>query len=221
MTHWKGSLVALVSSALVVGAMAVDTASAACGPREHRSPTRKVVPGRPPLVIGDSVAAGAVPQIAGAGYEVDAQCGRQIWDGLPMVRARARAGTLPRLLVWALGSNGPQTLNDIRRLRAITGKKRVLILVTPRGPFAWSFSTARAYRAAARTWPSTVFVADWAIVAGRHGGWLAPDGIHLNPSGARGMAKLLGRSIKHDPEYVAPGSARVVTPVPDPSAPTS
>jgi lysophospholipase L1-like esterase len=160
--------------------------------------------------------AGAVPQVAARGFEVDAQCGRQLATGMAMIRSRKAAGTLPRMVVWALGTNGPQTLSDVGRLRALVGTRRRIVLVTPRGPVPWVPTTQRAYRAAARTWESVV-LADWAAFSSGHGGWLAPDGIHLQASGAAGMARLLARSLRFYPRPPGP-EVPPFQPIPAPSA---
>lgn len=194
-------LLTLVVASLVLLA---PTAQAACGPHLHRDAARNLVGGkRPPFVIGDSVLAGAMPQVSRAGFEADAQCARQKATGFAMVARRLRAGTLPRMVVWALGTNGPQTFADVARLRRMIGPARVLVVVTPRGPVPWTRGTAAAYRKAAARWRNVV-AADWARVSSGRGGWLAPDGIHLQAAGAAGYARLLRSMLRHYPQPARP-----------------
>jgi len=204
------------SVAGVVLALLWTVPAAACGPHLHRSAARDAVDGaRAPLVIGDSVVAGAVPEIARAGFEVDAQCARQMSAGLAMIRARRAAGTLPRMIVWALGTNGPQRYADVVRLRRVVGTSRTLVLVTPRGPVPWTGPTAAAYRRAARKW-RTVVLADWARTSSGRAGWLAPDGIHLQARGAAGYARMLRATLRHFPRPEPAIDAFV--PIPGPPA---
>jgi hypothetical protein len=110
-------------------------------------------------------------------------------EGLRLLAARRRAGSLPRVAVMALGANWTVTMADIARGRRILGPERVLGLVTPTGP---NRRDAARMRAAARRWPARVKVLDWvAYSAGRSWTW---DGLHLTPAGAAGFARLLSRA---------------------------
>jgi lysophospholipase L1-like esterase len=210
-------LLTLVVASLVLLA---PTAQAACGPHLHRDAARNLVGGkRPPFVIGDSVLAGAMPQVSRAGFEADAQCARQKGTGFAMVARRLHAGTLPRMVVWALGTNGPQTFADIARLRRMIGSTRVLVVVTPRGPVPWTGSTAAAYRKAAARWRNVV-AADWARYSSGRRSWLAPDGIHLQAAGAAGYARLLRSMLRHYPQPAPPAKPIApFVPIPAPPAP--
>jgi lysophospholipase L1-like esterase len=215
----RGPLGALLAALIVASLLVlVPAAQAACGPHLHRDAARNLVGGkRPPFVIGDSVLAGAMPQVSRAGFEADAQCARQKGTGFAMVARRLRAGTLPRMVVWALGTNGPQTFADIARLRRMIGPARVLVVVTPRGPVPWTRGTAAAYRKAAARWKNVV-AADWARVSSGRRGWLAPDGIHLQAAGAAGYARLLRSMLRFYPRPAPP--ERPIAPfVPIPAPP--
>ncbi len=146
-------------------------------------------PGPAPLAVGDSVMLGAVAQLRRAGFEVNARGCRQMSDGLRLLARRLAAGSLPDIVVVALGHNWTITIDDIRRALMILGSERVLGMVTPRGEFA----TARmAIGAAGRRWPARVKVLPWAArSAGKRWTW---DGLHLTPSGARAFARLLSRA---------------------------
>jgi hypothetical protein len=112
--------------------------------------------------------------------------------GLGLMRARERAGTLPHVVIVALGTNWVITPADIRRALAIAGRGRVLVLVTPRESGGGSGRDAQVIRAAGRRHPERIRVADWVRFAAGHGSWFAAgDGIHLGPAGAAGMVRLL------------------------------
>ncbi len=58
-----------------------------------------------PLAVGDSVMLGAFRGLRSAGFEVNARVCRQMGEGVDLLAARERAGTLPDVVVVALGTN--------------------------------------------------------------------------------------------------------------------
>ena len=162
-----------------------------CDDGQHRAASGRHGPGPAPLIVGDSVLLGAVPQVARAGFEVDAKGCRTIDQGLAILRERRRAGRLPGLVALALGTNFTITEGDVRRALAVVGPERVLVLVSPRDDRGADGAGARAVRAAGRRWPRRVRVVDWAGASDGHGGWRAGDGIHLTADGAAAMARML------------------------------
>src|SRR5688572_26169877 len=109
--------------------VAAEPASAWCG--HDRVPPRGGRIGAAPLALGDSVMQGAARPLARAGFEVDARCGRSPRGGLEVIRKRRRRGTLPEIVVFALGTNIYMTSGVIRKALRIAGPRRTLILVTP------------------------------------------------------------------------------------------
>jgi hypothetical protein len=175
----------MVGAIAVVAIAVAPAAQAACGGVKHYSPSAaKRSPA--PLAIGDSVMMGAVEPLRRAGFEIDVRGCRQMGEGLGVLLARKRSGSLPGVVVMALGNNWTVTTSDIRRALRILGSQRLLGLVTPRGEMA---SARDSIRAAGRRWPARVKVLDWAArSAGKAWTW---DGLHLTPAGARGFARLL------------------------------
>jgi hypothetical protein len=174
--------------ALIAGAalFAAPAAEAECGGVEHYQPPE---PRRspPPLAIGDSVMLGAIEALRRSGFEIDVRGCRSMSEGLEVLSSRRRSGTLPSVVVLALGNNFSIGSAEIARARRILGPKRVLGLVTPRE----SASSRQAIAAAARRWPARVRALGWAeLSSGRPWTW---DGLHLTPDGARAFAGLLRR----------------------------
>jgi hypothetical protein len=170
-------------------ALVAPAAAAACGASQHLAPVANDRPGPAPLAVGDSVMLGAVPELRRTGFEVNARGCRQMSEGLELLARRRRAGSLPDVVVVALGHNWTITIEDIRRTLRIVGPERVLGMVTPRGEYA---SARAAIAAAGRRWPARVKVVPWAArSAGKP--WTS-DGLHLTPPGARAFARLLGRA---------------------------
>lgn len=185
-----------VATALIGSAVAAAATPAADARDAHQrvSGPGKPAKGRPPLVIGDSVLLGAAARVARAGFEVDAKGCRQMAQGLSLLRSRRRAGTLPCLVVVALGTNASVVKADIRAALRIVGTRRTLALVTPRETGGVSGRDAGVVRAAGRRHPRRIIVLDWVRVSAARSGWFAADGIHLGVAGARGMVRLLRRA---------------------------
>ena len=176
----------------------LERASAACGGARTAYPPKKKRRFAPPLVIGDSVLLGAVPEVARAGLEVNTRGCRQMSEGLRVLRARRR-GFLPSRVVLALGANWSISFRQIRAAMHIVGPRRLLVLVTPRETGGGQSGDAWAMRRAARRFPKRVRLLDWVRHSRGKGGWFAGDGLHLTRAGARAYARLLGRAVRMRP----------------------
>lgn len=196
---------------------APPAACAACGGVRHYSPSMAHL-SPAPLAIGDSVMMGAIEPLRRAGFEIDVRGCRQMSEGLGVLSRRKSAGTLPDVVVVALGYNWTVSTPDIRRAMRILGPRRLLGLVTPRGAMA---SARASIRAAGRRWPDRVKVLDWAArSAGKAWTW---DGLHLTPAGARGFTRLLSEAnswplpgdtseFEEDPSEGGPGGGAIAPP---------
>ena len=159
-----------------------------CG-SAHIRPNRRV--GDAPLALGDSVMLGAAGRLARAGFEVDAQCGRSPDRGTYILRRRARRGTLPPVVVIALGTNWFMESRDIGAMLRVLGPSRTLVLVTPFR--SWRPVGGGPIRAAAARRPGRIELADWSSLATGRGWWFVGDGTHLRASGAQAYAGLIRR----------------------------
>src|SRR5215210_2347800 len=97
------SLTALICLALL--ASTAQSAHAGCGGVRRLQPSKKLVENRAPLIIGDSVLLGVMPEVAREGFEVNAHGCRGWSEGLAYLRARRHAHSLPHLVVLQLGTN--------------------------------------------------------------------------------------------------------------------
>jgi hypothetical protein len=177
------ALIVLISTLAIAA-----PAGAACGGVQRFAAQRHRVPGPPPLAVGDSVMLGAAEELAAAGFDVDTRGCRQMGEGLGVLAARG--GSLPRLVVMALGDNWVIETSQIRQALRILGPGRVLALVTPRT----GGSDIDTIRAAGRRWPARVKVLDWVGYSAGHADWFYGDGLHLAPGGQHGFARLLSRA---------------------------
>jgi len=178
--------------AAAAGIAAAAPAQAACGGVEHFWPSGTHRPGPPPLAIGDSVMLGAAHQLTAVGFEVDVHGCRQMGEGLRVLSGRRRAGSLPDVVVVALGTNWTISTSEIRAALRILGPARVLGMVTPPEAGGGASSDQAVIRAAGRRWPRRVKVLDWVVYSsGKDWTW---DGMHLKPEGAAAYARLLRRA---------------------------
>ena len=106
---------AAVAAAAYAMALLGPAVAPACDASQHLAAKRKPAHGRAPLAIGDSVMLGAADRLARTGFEVDARGCRQMSAGLDLVAQRRRSGTLPRVVIVALGTNWVITRADVRR----------------------------------------------------------------------------------------------------------
>lgn len=180
--------------ALTVAAALINTGTAsACNELKHSS--ARAVPrhvGRAPLEIGDSTSIFAAPILGHLGIEADAHGCRQFSQGLQILSARRHSHSLPHVVVLALGANGPVSLGQIAAGSSITGRNRVLALVTP----PRSSATDASMRLAAKRHPDRVLLIDWQRFSAGHGGWFAGDGLHVGQAGAHAFARLIKRTIR-------------------------
>lgn len=159
----------------VLLAITAVAAPAPCHARAHAAGS--------PVVIGDSVTVAASAALERRGLGVNARGCRQISEGLRVMRALR-----PHTAVLALGANGTVSVRQLRAARRLTDR---LVLVTPGGPDDGDRGRilAFAYRHGLR-------VVDWAKIAARHRAWLAGDGLHLTPVGARAFARTIALAVR-------------------------
>jgi lysophospholipase L1-like esterase len=167
------------------------SARAQCGGVDVAKPAHHPRGQRPPLAIGDSSMLLALDELAATGYEANAHGCREFGEALRLLRARRRAGTLPHMVVIALGADGSVTDKDIGQALGLLCCTRLLVLVTPRELGGGSGSDAKTVRAEVRRHRGRTMLLDWVRYSAGHGGWFQPDGLHLTPSGARAFTRLL------------------------------
>lgn len=181
---------------LVIASLGWATdARAGCGGVETAGAKRAVNPGgHAPLAIGDSTMLLALPNLARAGYRVNARGCRGWEEGLEVLRTEKRHRRLPHLVLMALGADWSVTVSQIRRTLHLLGPRRVLALMTPLELGGWAGDDARSMRRAFRRYPTRIVLLDWVRYSRGHGEWFQPDGTHLTFSGADAFASLARRA---------------------------
>ena len=183
----------LCVAVLCAAAVAADAApaAAACGGVVYARPKRLNPARRPPLAIGDSTMLLAVKPLARIGIEANARGCRPVYEGLNLLAQRRREHRLPKVVLIHLGLNGGISTSLIRRARHILGRRRILVLVTPRGGH-----DSRVIRAAGRHWPRSVRVIDWVrAYHGHHEYFSEPHGLHLSQTGVSAFVRLCRKRV--------------------------
>jgi peptidoglycan/LPS O-acetylase OafA/YrhL len=174
------------------------TAGPPSTPPAHRAaapPAR--VPGSQVFAIGDSVMLASAVQLAAAlpGISIDAQVSRQVSAGLPVVQRLAATGMLRRVVVFALGTNGEFTSDEMRQLIQAVGPRRELVLVNTYEARPWEAEVNQVMAATARRYRNVV-MANWFTTIGHRTGLLWPDGVHPQPGGARLYARMVAAAVR-------------------------
>jgi peptidoglycan/LPS O-acetylase OafA/YrhL/lysophospholipase L1-like esterase len=158
------------------------------------SPRR--VTGSGVFAVGDSVLLASAAQLAAAlpGISINAQVSRQVSAGLAVVQRLAAAGTLRSVVVFALGTNGAFTAQQMRQLIRAVGPHRELVLVNTYEARPWEAGVNRVIAAAARR-QAHVVLANWFATIEHRTRLLWPDEVHPQPSGARLYARMVAAAV--------------------------
>ena len=149
-----------------------------------------------PLLIGDSVAAGAVD----AFYEtfphghIDAVESRNIWES-PYAQY-AEAGQVGDYVVFCLGTNNAVVdwqIDD--ELLGVVPQDKKVFMVNTRNTRDWMAGTNDEIARAPERHPNVVVV-DWHGASEGHDEYFAGDGTHLNEVGARAYIDLIRKAIE-------------------------
>ena len=144
------------------------------------------------LMIGDSVSVRAIPQFEetfpyGA---IDAAVNRQLYAGQETFDYYNDQDIVGGVVVFALGTNGAATDEQIDELVAAAGPGRQVFFVNTRSPQSWVGQTHGAmFDAVDRH--DNVHVIDWYTASAGHDEYFDGDGTHLTEEGARAYIGLV------------------------------
>lgn len=147
------------------------------------------------VMIGDSVILGAkadINQLLPHSY-VDAQEGRPFIQAISQYRAALQKGYNPKVTVFALGTNGPMSKQELNDL--ITSMKgEPMYLVTERVPQPWQNPNNALIRKLAAQ-HSNVGIIDWLGTSEGHTEYLYDDATHLTPDGRYAYAVMVRNAV--------------------------
>ena len=155
------------------------------------------VPGTPATgpeitAIGDSVMLASAPALQEAfpGVQIDAIVSRQLRDAPAILQSMADAGTLRRVVVVGLGTNGPIDAATLDQLRRIAGSERRLIVVSVYAPRGWTDGVNQSLSTFAQRYRD-VEISTWREAISGQLDLLSGDQIHPGPRGGGVYASAL------------------------------
>ena len=151
------------------------------------------------LMIGDSVSLRAVDAFGGVfpHSHIDAEKGRQFDAGRATFEGYIQQNLAGRIVVFALGTNGLVTDDQIDAIMADAGSKRIVVFVNTRSPQPWVGSTNQAIANAATRYKN-VRVIDWYGHSANRNDLFDGDGTHLSTTGVTEYLKLIHDAVKKD-----------------------
>jgi peptidoglycan/LPS O-acetylase OafA/YrhL len=178
-------------------------------PGAHRPPasdwkTLRVPPDPYPVAtgpdisaFGDSVMLASAPALQEKfpGISIDAVVSRQMNKAPDLVQQAKAAGSLRKVVLVGLGTNGSISAESLERLRQTVGDGRQLVLVTVQAPRSWTPGVNETLRTFAEEHPKQVALAEWQTSIAAHLDLLADDQIHPGMSGGRIYADALHQAL--------------------------
>lgn len=151
------------------------------------------------LMIGDSVSLRAVDAFDGVfpHSHIDAEKGRQFDVGREAFEGYIQQNLAGRIVVFALGTNGLVTDDQIDAIMADAGSKRIVVFVNTRSPQPWVGPTNQAIANAATRYKN-VRVIDWYGYSANRNDLFDGDGTHLSTVGVTEYLKLIHDAVKKD-----------------------
>lgn len=151
------------------------------------------------LMIGDSVSLRAVDSFDGVfpHSHIDAEKGRQFDAGRATFEGYLQQNLAGKIVVFALGTNGLVTDDQIDAIMTDAGDKRIVVFVNTRSPQPWVGSTNQAITNAATRYKN-VRVIDWFGYSANRNDLFDGDGTHLSTTGVTEYLNLIHDAVKKD-----------------------
>lgn len=148
-------------------------------------------------MIGDSVSLRAVDtftQTFPHGH-IDAAMNRQFAAGVDVYHTLLDQDFAGRIAVFALGTNGPISPDDLNSLIDMAGESRIIVFVNNRAARPWCESNNRLLADAASQ-HDNVKVIDWFAASANRNELFDGDGIHLSDAGAAEYIGLIDDAVR-------------------------
>ena len=153
--------------------------------------------GQDVTAIGDSIMVDAAPYLQQMlpGIAIDAQVGQQLYQVQAAVPQLKQEGAVGNRLILELGTNGPYSVSQMEDLINSFGPMRKIVLVNTRVPRPWQQQVNQTIAAVAQSYPNATVV-NWYADSAPYPQYFYPDGVHLDPPGAKYYASLLVQALK-------------------------
>lgn len=143
-------------------------------------------------MVGDSVSLRAVDafmQMFPHGH-IDAAMNRQFTAGIEVYRSLVDQGLAGRIAVFALGTNGPFSSENVDQLMELAGKNRIVAFVNNRAARPWCEPNNRVLSDAAERYDNVILI-DWYAHSANRNDLFDGDGIHLSTAGTAEYVQLI------------------------------
>jgi hypothetical protein len=104
-------------------------------------------------------------------------------------------GAVGNRLILELGTNGPYSAAQLEALVNSFGPMQRIILVNTRVPRPWQQQVNDTIASVAQTYPNATVV-NWYADSAPYPQYFYPDGVHLDPAGAKYYATLLAQAVE-------------------------
>ena len=153
--------------------------------------------GQDVTAIGDSVMIDASQYLQQMlpGIAIDAAVGQQLYQVQAVVPQLKAEGVVGNRLVLELGTNGPYSVEQLEDLINSLGPMHKIVLVNTRVPRPWQNQVNSTIATVARAYPNAT-VLNWYADSAAFPQYFYPDGVHLDPAGARYYASLITRALE-------------------------
>jgi lysophospholipase L1-like esterase len=143
-------------------------------------------------VIGDSIVQGAEPILSERvnGLVIDAKQNRQLRQAKEVVRELEGSGQLAKVVVIALGTNGPFSDNQLIELLESLENAEKVVFVNTRVPKPWESTVNETYERILKDYRHAVLI-DWYAESSGRNEYFYNDGVHLTPLGAEAYSSLI------------------------------
>jgi hypothetical protein len=150
--------------------------------------------------IGDSIMVDAAPYLQSMlpGISIDAQVGQQLYQVQNAVSQLRAEGAVGNRLILELGTNGPYSAAQLEDLLNSLGPSERIVLVNTHVPKPWQQEVNDTIASVAKSYPDAVVV-DWNAASANCSQCLYPDGVHLDPYGAKLYATLITQALQAPP----------------------
>jgi peptidoglycan/LPS O-acetylase OafA/YrhL len=139
------------------------------------------------MAIGDSVMLASAPSLQDAfpGIRIDAVVSRQMRAAPAVLQAAKDAGSLRKVVLIGLGTNGSISQSTLDQLQQIAGPGHQFVFVTVQAPRGWTDGVNSELDAFAGAHQRTVALAEWKSAITPHLDLLAEDHIHPGSRGGK------------------------------------
>lgn len=147
-------------------------------------------------MVGDSVSLRAVDafnQMFPHGY-IDAAMNRQFTAGIDIYKSLVDQGLAGRVAVFALGTNGPFSSENVDELMNLAGTNRIVVFVNNRAARPWCEPNNQILADAASRYKNVILI-DWYAHSANRNDLFDGDGIHLSNTGATEYLQLINDQV--------------------------